>query len=68
VGEVEWLRLVPDGSPDCHPERVDELLAGARRVWYVYGARLSSDPGDYQARVAHELGRRGQRVATHNYG
>jgi hypothetical protein len=62
VPEAERLRLVPADSPDCQPERVDELLAGARRVWYLHGARRSDEPGDYPARVARELGRRGQIV------
>jgi hypothetical protein len=68
VAEVERFRLLPDGSPDCHPERLDEALAGARRVWYVYGTRLSSDPLDYQDRVARELARRGRIVETREYG
>jgi hypothetical protein len=60
--------LVPADSPDCHPERVDQLLAGARRVWYLHGARLSRDRGDYPVRMARELGRRGRIVERHDYG
>jgi hypothetical protein len=66
--EVGRLRLVPEDSPDCDPERVDELLAGARRVWYLYGARRSSDPHDIQARAARELGRLGRITETHDLG
>lgn len=58
------LQLVRDDSSDCHPERVDQLLAGAGRVWYLHGARYSRDPHDYQARVARELGRWGRIIET----
>ena len=44
------------------------MLAGARRVWYLYGARLSSDPDDYQARVARELASRGRITERYAYG
>jgi hypothetical protein len=68
VAAAERLQLVSDDSSECHPERVDQLLAGARRVWYLYGARQSTVPGDYQARVARELGSRGRITETHDYG
>jgi hypothetical protein len=68
VPEAGLLRLVPADSPDGHPERMDQLLAGARRVWYLHGARLSRDRGDYPVRVARELGRRGRIVERHDYG
>lgn len=64
VEAAGWLKLVRDGSLDCRPERVDRLLAGARRVWYLYGARFSKEPDDYQARVVRELGRWGQVIET----
>lgn len=62
------LRLVPGESPDCRPERLEEVLAGARRVWYVYGARWSRHPGDYQVRVARAFMDRGRVAAMHDYG
>src|SRR5690606_28708314 len=68
VAVAGLLRLVPGDSPDCHPERVDELLAGARRVWYVYGARWSRHPRDYQVRVAQKLMERGRVTEMYDYG
>jgi hypothetical protein len=48
----------------CKPASVDEVLAGAKRVWYVRGAKLSRHPTDYGDRVLAELAKRGSIVAS----
>ncbi|WP_163509933.1 glycosyltransferase family 39 protein [Fodinicola acaciae] len=48
----------------CQPKTVDRLFAGANRVWYVHGARLSTDPTDYTARVSAGLAGHGRIVAS----
>jgi hypothetical protein len=55
-----YAELVPDG--DCRPSTVDAKLAGARRVWYVHGAKFSGHPGDYHERVVAGLSTRGRVV------
>ncbi len=44
---------------DCEPATVDQRLAGARRVWYVHGAKLSRHPIAYQQWVVGHLAQRG---------
>jgi hypothetical protein len=62
---VGRVTLVPEDG--CEPERVDRLLAGATRIWYLYGKRLSRDPADYPDRVTRELAARGRVVAVRTF-
>jgi hypothetical protein len=63
VGRVD---IVPEGE-QCRPQTVDRALAGASRVWYLYGRRLSSDPADLHDRVIRELAERGHVVDTRTF-
>jgi hypothetical protein len=58
--------IVPEGE-QCRPQTVDRALAGASRVWYLYGRRLSSDPADLHDRVIRELAERGHVVDTRTF-
>ncbi|GAA1692434.1 hypothetical protein GCM10009765_47210 [Fodinicola feengrottensis] len=48
----------------CHPETLAPILAGATRIWYVHGARLSTHPDDFNARVVAMLGQHGHVVQS----
>jgi hypothetical protein len=47
----------------CDPATVGQRLAGAERVWYVYGAKPSRIPSAYQGWVVGQLARHGTIVA-----
>jgi hypothetical protein len=69
----EWAGVTPVGrvalvpTERCERERLDRLLAGAARIWYLHGKRLSRDPADYTERVTRELAGRGEVVATRTF-
>ena len=52
--------LFPDD--DCQPSSVDAALAGAKRVWYVHGAKYSGHPAGFHERVVAMLSTRGRVV------
>lgn len=51
----------------CDTTTVDKALAGAKRVWYIRGARLSYHPDNYHAHVLAELAKRGRLVESQLY-
>lgn len=61
-------RLEPASGGTCPGQRVDTVLAGHQRVWYVRGVKLSSDPADFTRQVAGELARHGRVVQARYFG
>ncbi|MDI1460598.1 hypothetical protein QEZ54_06440 [Catellatospora sp. KI3] len=69
VSVDSYLKLGPSGDPQrCRPVTVDAVLAGGGRVWYLHGNQLTSDVGDYRARVVRELAEHGSITASDPLG
>ena len=56
----------PAGGADC--AEAGAVLVGKRRVWYLRGVQLSSDPPSYSAHVAADLARYGTIVEKRSFG
>lgn len=52
----------------CPPDSLTKAIAGASRVWYVHGARLSSDPYDVNDRIVGALQAHGRLVSAKSFG
>jgi hypothetical protein len=46
----------------------DPYLAGAKRVWYMRGAKFTEEPDDVQARILAELAKYGTITESRVYG
>jgi hypothetical protein len=57
-----------DSECDRGEPLLDKVLGGAKRVWYVRGARFSQHPENYQAHVLAVLAKRGHIVESKVYG
>jgi hypothetical protein len=61
------VRLYAPDAPECGSARLRTTLSGIRRVFYVQGRPLSSDPGDYLDRVGDRLGTFGRVTEVHRF-